>query len=160
HARAVCDLFVQTEEARFGESGTLSMHAFMQRLTPELDNARAALAWAMGDPGDLAIAVALAGASAEAFRMVGLSPGVSGFMEALQDRVNDQANPDRAGVFWTGVSLLGEFGRLPKAALMEAVVRAERIYRLRGSRRRLYFVLYVKAMSLNVFGEHAEAESI
>jgi hypothetical protein len=156
----VCDLFVQTEEARFGESGTLSMHAFMQRLAPELDNARAALAWAMGDPGDLALAVALTGASAEAFRMVGLSQEASGFIEALQARVDDQADPDRAAIFWCGVCFLGEFGRLPKATLMQAGVRAERIYRRRGSRRRLYFVLYWRAWSLNTFGEHAEAEAI
>ncbi len=160
HARAVCDLFVQTEEARFGESGTLSLHAFMQRLAPELDNARAALAWAMGDPGDIDIAVALVRASAEVFRTLRLAQEALGFIEALQARVDDQADPDRAAIFWTGVGLLGEFGRLPKATLMEAVARAEGIYRLRGSRRRLYFALYVRAWSLNTFGEHATAEAI
>ncbi len=86
HARAVCDLFVQTEEARFGESGTLSLHAFMQRLAPELDNARAALAWAMGDPGDIDIAVALVRASAEVFRTLRLAQEALGFIEALQAR--------------------------------------------------------------------------
>jgi hypothetical protein len=136
------------------------MHAFLQRLAPEIDNARAALAWAMSDPGDLAIAVALKGASAAVFRMLALSQEASSFMGALQDRVDDQANPDRAAIFWTGVNLLGEFGRLPKATLMEAGVRAERIYRARGSRRRLYFALYLRAWSLNIFGEHAEAEAI
>ncbi len=32
HAQALCALFVQTEEARFGEQGTLSLAGFMQRV--------------------------------------------------------------------------------------------------------------------------------
>jgi hypothetical protein len=47
HARAVCDLFVQTWNARQGERVTLSLAASRQLLEPELENARAAFAWAV-----------------------------------------------------------------------------------------------------------------
>jgi predicted ATPase/DNA-binding winged helix-turn-helix (wHTH) protein len=160
HARAVCSLFVQTEEARFGERSTLSMDAFMERLAPELENARAALDWAVGDAGDAQIAVALTGASAEVFRTLRLSQEALRFLKALQGRVNDQTEPEHAALFWTEVVVLGQHGRLPNALVMDAAARAEGIYRQRGSRRRLHRSLHSKAWALSTCGQWADAEAI
>jgi predicted ATPase/DNA-binding winged helix-turn-helix (wHTH) protein len=160
HARAVCSLFVQTEEARFGERGTLSMHDFVQRLEPELDNVRAALGWAMGDAGDVATAVALAVASAAVFRLLGLTQEALRFMQRLTGGVDARVNPEQAALFWSSLSDLGGSGRLPKAAAMEAATRAEEMFRQRGSWRRLYYSLYSKAWTLSLIGEHAAAEAI
>ncbi len=158
HARAVAGLFVATDEQRFGEAGTLNLQAFIRHLAPELDNVRAALQWATSEAGDGAVAVALAGASAEVFRLLGLSPEALRLMQALQDRVDERAQPDAAALFWSGLNGLGGNGRLPKAALVDSGARAERIYRQCGSRRRLYCTRYRTAWSLSTVGEHDAAE--
>jgi predicted ATPase/DNA-binding winged helix-turn-helix (wHTH) protein len=160
HGGAVCRLFVQTEEARFGEEGTLSMDAFMQRLAPELGNLRAALDWAMDDASELATAVALAGASAEVARTLRLSQEALRVVEALQERVEERVDPERAALFWSGVALLGGGGRLPKAKVIDAGARAERIYRQRGSRRRLHRILCVTMWDFQMLGECARAEAM
>jgi hypothetical protein len=72
-ARAVCEVFERTDEARFGEQGTLNLNAFMRLLVPELDNVRAALDWAAGEARDLNLAVGLAGAAVNVFGYLGLS---------------------------------------------------------------------------------------
>ena len=47
HAQIIRSLFVETEEARFGEEGSLPLADHMQRLTPEVDNLRTAFVWSM-----------------------------------------------------------------------------------------------------------------
>lgn len=158
HARAVCDLFVQTEEARYGEGGTLNFDDFMQRLVPELGNARAAIEWAVGESGDLATAIALVGASADLFRLLRMSQEALRFVHQLIDRVDDQTDPERAGVFWSGTLVHG-VSRLPKGVMVRAAARAAEGYGRRNSPRRLYFALYVAGWDLNLFGQHAAAQS-
>jgi len=160
HARAVRDLFVRTEDARFGEQGTLSMDAFVARLAPELDNLRAALHWAMGDGRDLATAIALAGASAEVFRTLGLTQEALSYMQVLQGRVDELASPESAFVFWHRLGLLGSHGRLPQAVVLDAHARAERSSRQTGARRRLYQCLCGTAWALSSDIENAHEESL
>jgi predicted ATPase/DNA-binding winged helix-turn-helix (wHTH) protein len=159
HAHAIHDLFAQTEEGRFGEQGTLSMAAFMQRLTPELDNARTALDWAMGEAGDLAIAIWLAGASAEVFRRVGLSQEALRRMLTLQPRVDGSVDPQCAALFWLGLSSVGSW-QLPGAALVQVADRAMRIYRASGARRRLFRALLEAAFDLTTTHESSAAEAM
>jgi tetratricopeptide (TPR) repeat protein len=156
----VCEFFERTEDARWGEQGTLSTAAFMQRLGPELDNARAALEWATGDTGDLATAVGLAGASAEVFRQLGLSQAALGAMLALQPRIDAAVQPLRAALFWERLSTLGNVGRLPKAVVLDAASCAERIYRASGARRRLHQALIQSAWSLNQTHESSAAAAM
>ncbi|HWL75253.1 MAG TPA: AAA family ATPase, partial [Burkholderiaceae bacterium] len=48
HARVLADLFATIDESRFGDNGKASASEVAQRLQPEIDNARAALDWAVG----------------------------------------------------------------------------------------------------------------
>jgi predicted ATPase/DNA-binding winged helix-turn-helix (wHTH) protein len=160
HAQALCALFVQTEEARFGEQGTLSLAGFMQRLEPELDNLRAALDWALGAGGDIATAVALAGAAAELYRRVGLSQEGLRAMLALRPNLEASPAPDRVALFWLRLGALGNNGRLPKAELLDAEARAQHSYRALGAPRRLFASLYLGGWTLNMAGDTAGAAAV
>jgi predicted ATPase/DNA-binding winged helix-turn-helix (wHTH) protein len=149
HAQAIRELFVRSEEARYGEQGSLSMDAFVTRLAPELDNLRAALRWAMDAGGDLAVAIALAGASAEVFRTLGLTQEALSTMLALRGQVGDLAPPESAFVFWHRLALLGSHGRLPQALVLDAHARAEQSCRLIRSPRRLYQCLCGTAWAMS-----------
>jgi predicted ATPase len=61
HAKVLRNLFVQADEARYGESATLSGAAYHELLAPELNNLRCALEWAMSDAEDWHSAIQLAG---------------------------------------------------------------------------------------------------
>ena len=163
HARAVRDLFVQTEEARFGEQGQLDMNSFLQRLAPELENLRAALDWAAAapdEPGRGEIGVALAAASAEALRTLGLSHEALRAMLVWQYRVDERLSPQQQALYWHRLATLGHFGRLPKARLIDAAARAQAIYRETGSRRRLYRSLCGAAWALNMTDQFDEAGAL
>jgi predicted ATPase len=160
HARALCEFFEQIDEARFGERGTLSMDDYLHSLVPELDNVRAALDWAMNESDEPAVAIGLASASAGVFRNLGLTQEVLRTMLALQPRVDDAVNPQRAARFCIVLATLGNVGRLPKAAKLDALDRAERIYRSCGARRSLYQALLVLAWSLNQADETSAAAAM
>jgi len=75
HAQAVCACFDEVERQRFADDGWLTNTEMIERLAPEVDNARAALAWAMGESGaapNWPLAVSLAGSSAPVFLQLGL----------------------------------------------------------------------------------------
>jgi hypothetical protein len=160
HARGIRDLFVRTEDARFGEQGTLSMDTFVARLAPELDNLRAALHWATGDGHDLATAIALAGASAEVFRTLGLTQEALSYMLVLRGHVDDLSPPESAFVFWHRLALLGSHGRLPQALVLDAHARAEKTCRQAASRRRLYQCLCGTAWALSSEFDSAHEERL
>ena len=160
HARAICALFVQTEEARFGELGALSMADLLQRLAPELDNLRSALDWLMGDAEERDTAVALAGAAAIVYRFLGLAQEGLVRMQALQGHVQGMGEVRAAAIFWQEFCAFGSLGRLPLAAQLEAAERAQRIYRQQGLRRRLYRCLCFKAWALNMAGQSTQAQAM
>jgi predicted ATPase/DNA-binding winged helix-turn-helix (wHTH) protein len=142
HARAVERLFVRFGEERYGESGSLGMYPFMQRLVPELDNLRAALGWAAADGGDAVLAISLAGASAELYRTLGISEELLVTMRGLLDVVERSPDDLTVAIFLTGMTMLGSIGRESSERQLKADLRAEQILRALGSRRRLYYSLY------------------
>jgi predicted ATPase/DNA-binding winged helix-turn-helix (wHTH) protein len=160
HAHAVRDLFVDTDEARHGEDGTMSGRTYHETLAPELDNVRSALNWAMGDAQDWRSAIALSGSAAEVFRSAGLSREVMARMMAIRVRVDEEIEPLHAARFWLRLSILGSNGRLPTAEVGEAVARAQRIYREHGLRGRLRSGLYIGAWSLNMAGQSSAAAAM
>ena len=160
HARAVCDLFVRTWNARQGERVTLSLAASRQLLEPELDNARAAFTWAAAAEGDTATAIVLAAAVARLLFTRGQSQEALRYMDAMVERVDDTADPVRAAWFWEVYAAFGDSGRVRGAAVQAALSRAENIWRQRGERPRLYGVLCARAWSLYDTGHHAEADAL
>ena len=160
HAQIIRSLFVETEESRFGEVGSLPLADYMQRLTPELDNLRTAFVWAMGPAGDLTIAVELAATSSEVYRLQGLSREALDRMHALSAHVDTMHNSPMAALFLSQMCATGNQGRMPVNVMLGSGERAEAIYRRLGYRRRLYRTLYVRAWALNMLGRGTEAEAI
>jgi predicted ATPase/DNA-binding winged helix-turn-helix (wHTH) protein len=161
HAQVVLELFERADEACFGEQGSWLIDDFVEQLWPEFDNLRAALAWAMAEPGQAPLAIALAGAAAEPFRLVGQSIDVLTPMLALQPLVDDSADPRWAARFWVGIAIIGsESNRVPVPQTLDAYSRAEKIY-LRGpSPRRLFRTLYRKAWALCWSDRVPDAEAV
>ena len=158
HARAVCDLFSQVETAKNEQiQGALSMAEFLQQLSPEVDNLRAARAWSNGRSGNRPLAIGLVACSSEALRMLGLSTEALQAMLPHRSGIDESVPPETAELFWTGLCALGTHGRLPSAAVVDMMERAERIYRRTGSPRRMHLGLYRKGFALMHLGRCAEA---
>lgn len=160
HAHAVRDLFVHTNDERFGDGGKLDMESLIRRLGPELDNWRAAFDWAVGDGAEPATAIALAGAGSVLLDRFGLAQEALDRMLPLRAMVNDDIAAPRAAVFWLRLAILGTSGRLPRDTLIGAQERGLRLCRAIGSRRLLCLGLSSAAWSLNMLGEFAAAEAM
>ncbi len=160
HAHAVRDLFVRTEDQRFGDNGTLDMASLLQRLTPEIDNWRAALDWAVGDGAEPATATALAGSGALVLPELGRTQEAIDRLLPLRSLLDDGADASRAAAFWLWLMPLGWISRLPRDVLLEAAARCERLYRAIGSRRRLIVALCWRARSHAEVGEDGAAETM
>ena len=158
HARAVCGLFRQVETAKNEQiQGALSMAEFLQQLSPEVDNLRAARAWSNGPSGNRPLAIGLVACSSEALRMLGLSTEALQAMLPFQGGIDESVPPETAELFWTGLCALGTHGRLPSAEVTGMMERAERVYRRTGSARRMHLGLYRKGFALMHLGRCDEA---
>jgi predicted ATPase len=158
-ARAVWWFFTRVEAAKNEKAtGAISMAEYLQRLSPELDNLRAARVWSSGPSGDRSVAIGLAASSSEALRMLGLSTEAMRVMLALRAEVDDSVAPESAELFWTGLCALATHGRLPEAEIVEVIENAERIYHRVGSPRRVHLGLYRKGFALLHLGRSAEAQ--
>ena len=90
HARAVADLFLAVDEGRWGDEGTMGTRAATARLRPEVNNFRAALAWAL-EASEWPLAVALAGAAAPIYVQLGLIRELLPTMRTLLTHVESAA---------------------------------------------------------------------
>jgi hypothetical protein len=145
HAHCVRSLFEQLDDERFGDAGTLSQDEFVDRVKPEMDNLRGALAWATSAGGDDRVAIALAAASAEAFFVVG--PAADGLtaLRSVMSRVPEPAEDAIAARFWVAVSQVGYEGRFEDGTFARALAAAEDGCRRYRWMRRLACVLFRKA---------------
>ncbi len=160
HARVVCEFFERLDEARRGEQGTLSHVEFSGLAVPELDNARAALAWACSEAGELDLAVGLAGSVEPVLESQFLVVEAAEFMMSLRQRIDASVAPHRAGRFWTGLAMLGCVLRVPLADAMDAADRAEQFYRAQRMNQRRFLVLTRKAVLLTFAGEWRMAQAL
>ncbi|GMV60551.1 MAG: hypothetical protein AMXMBFR72_36380 [Betaproteobacteria bacterium] len=160
HAQVALDSFERTDDERFGEQGSLSQDAYIDRVQPEMDNLRSALAWAEGPAGDASVAVALAAASAEAFNAVGgqAAEGLA-LLRRLVPRITDAVDSARAARFWFAVVRVGGDGRIEDGLYQRALERAESGCRTHHWPRRLYGVLLRKAWRLARRGDFAAGET-
>ena len=159
HAMVTLALFERADDERFGEQGTLSDAAYIDRVQPEIDNLRAALAWATRSGGDEALSIALAAASAEAFYVVGLAAEGIAVLRALTPRITPDVDSMLAARFWFAVSNVGRDGRIEDGAFVQALEPAEQGCRHHGWNRRLYSVLLHKAWRLIRLREFAAGEA-
>ncbi|MFI4929153.1 MAG: ATP-binding protein [Burkholderiales bacterium] len=130
---------------------TLRTDAYAALVLPELDNLRAAYAWAAGDGGARAIAIGLA---AHAGPLIDYSTEISEWLlrqrEYLQPGVVDDATIAR---FWRAMAAINMLGTLTTAELLDAAQRASTYYRALRRPRRLFSALRLVAIWLRSHGD-------
>jgi tetratricopeptide (TPR) repeat protein len=176
HAQRMCAFFERYEEARRGEGPTLSRDELVRRTAPELDNERAALAWAASEDGaagietsdiamrDLDLAVGLAGAAMLTFGNVSLmgesADQLMGLRGRLDAAVPGSVSPLRAARFWQSLTILGQSAHVPLTVALDAADRAERFYRTQGMPKRLAYLWVMKAVVLTMAGQWPVASQL
>ena len=126
--------------------------------SPELDNARTALDWALGADGDRALAIGLAGATAAIWSQLPLfGEGLQRLEVAVAQITNETSAPDQARL-WLGVSTLLGISEPAKAAA--AADRAIELYRRIGDEPRLGQSMLRLGRLLMFMGRFEQAKAI
>jgi len=159
HAQAMRTLFEQADEEHFGEQGALSEDDYNDRMQPEMDNLRAALAWAASADGDETLVIALATASSQNFLTVGAAAEGLAVLRPFIPRVDPADDSALATRFWFAVSFVGREGRVEDRVYVQAIERAEQGCRAQGWSRRLYLASLNKAWWLIRNHDFAAGES-
>jgi predicted ATPase/DNA-binding winged helix-turn-helix (wHTH) protein len=158
HARAVTALFERVDDSRFSDDGMATAADVTREVKPEIDNARAALAWAM-HANEAALMAGLAGSAAAAFHAAGLVHAILPVLRACLPRLSEAAPSAQVNVLWR-LGALGMFGGLPHEELhrikVDAVERARRL----GLRRRLQVCLAALGFTEARRGDAAAARRV
>ncbi|HUN90784.1 MAG TPA: winged helix-turn-helix domain-containing protein [Burkholderiaceae bacterium] len=120
------------------------------RIGPDLDNARAAIAWAAGPGGDRALAVDLLGATHWLWCPVGCSDEADRWFRCVEPWVDETAAPSAAALFWVSCADLRLLVQLPRQA--EASMRAATLFQATGDRLGAYFAWLSAAWNLAYCG--------
>jgi predicted ATPase/DNA-binding SARP family transcriptional activator len=159
HAHAISHLFESVEaDLNDKTQGALSRGEFLGRLTPELDNLRAARVWAAASAQRRALGIGLAASSTEALRLLGLSNEALHALLDSRDLVDETVAEATAEMFWTALCAAGTHGRLAKGEMLDAIAKAERLYRRIGNPRRIHTGLYRKGFALLHLGAADDAQ--
>lgn len=155
HALAMRDFLRRVDDANL--DGELRTDQYASRVLPELDNLRAAFAWATGDPGDPPAAVALA---AHAGALIDYAVECQEWLQALEPAVRRGGlQPAVAARFWRALAAGNMARRLPIAMQMDAARRARDLYRELGQPRREFSCLIRIATFFDFQDDHAQAEA-
>src|SRR5262249_24907470 len=106
--------------------------AQMRRIAPDLDNVRAAAAWAMGPGGDRQIAVALAAAIDMLWDAQGLIDEGTRLYRGVEPWVDESTPPRLAARFWFAVADVSRSTDLKRQ--VEAGLKAAELFRSLGDR--------------------------
>ena len=133
-------------------TGTLCERAVRLRdidwLWAEMNNVRAAYAWARGDEGDDTLAVSLTTTSSMVLAVAGLvSEGMQRLLE-VEPLVTAATPPALAAQYWQWLGRGGIDGRLPTSRCIEALQRAEAMFRSLHNMRHLHACLRMRAEAL------------
>jgi predicted ATPase/DNA-binding winged helix-turn-helix (wHTH) protein len=131
----------------------------MDLMVQEMNNVRAAFAWAMGPGGDPLVAVALATLSSVVLAVEGFVVEALQRLLQVQPLVTSQVPPALAAQYWQWLGRLGIDGRLPASRGIEALQRAETMYREQGNDRHLHACLRMKAEAMLGIGGFAAAQA-
>ena len=153
HARAMTAFLREVDDANL--DGELRTDAYAALVLPELDNLRAAYAWARAEGGDRALAIALA---ASATPLADYSPEFRDWLLEQRAFVSD-ATPDVAiaARFARGLAAFNMQGLLPMQEALAAARRAVALYRPLGRPRRVVSSLRLVAAWSIVLRDHAGA---
>ena len=155
HALAMRDFLARVDDANL--DGELRTDQYAALVVPELDNLRAAYAWATGDAGDVQVAIALAAHSGS---LIDYASECVDWMVPLRQRVDEGAvDPAVAARYWRGIAAGNMMGHVPRALQFEAATRAVALYKALGKPRRVVSSLLQVARMRSMQGELAQAQA-
>ena len=153
HADAMRRLVQDVDTLFFTSNG---YGAARTRLVAELDNLRAAVAWARET--DVTTAVALMGFSCRLWNRCGVPGEALQHFQRLAPRVHDGIDAEVRAAFWIGMVIVTPESPLPMVS--QAGERAVTLYRQLGEPRRLAHALSWQAMQLCQSGDLAAARAL
>ena len=137
HAQTMLDFLRRVDDANM--EGELRTHEYAARVIPELDNLRAAKAWASGTDGDRSIALGLA---AHVSPLIDYSlefvDWMLGQRPHIAAEVLDEATEAR---FWRGLAASNMYGYVTMTEQLEAAQRAAALYRTMDRPKHLFSAL-------------------
>lgn len=125
----------------------------------EINNVRAAFAWAVRHDGDPVIAVALATSSSVVLAVAGLVTEALQRLLLVEPLVTDAVPTALAAQYWQWLGRCGIDGRLPTSQCVIALKRAEASWRALGNQRHLHACLRMRAEALLENGDLASAHT-
>ncbi len=132
--------------------------ARMRRIAPDLDNFRAAAAWAMGDSGDRQTAVALAAATDMLWEANGFNDEGGRLYQAIEPWVDESTPPRLAARFWYAIADLRM--RTDTKHQAEAGLRAAELFRGLGDRFWVFRSLAAAAFHFAFIADRVAAEKV
>ena len=137
HARATVALLEQAVRRRD-----------MELLVQEMNNVRAAYAWATGPGGDRQLAVAIATGSSVVLAVQGFAVEALDRLCSVESFVDASTPPPLAARYWQWIGRCGMDGRLPVPKAIAALRRAEQMFSEQGNTRHLHACLRMRAQAL------------
>lgn len=122
-----------------------------RRVAPDLDNARAAAAWATGPTGDREIAIGLAGGTDMLWDVQGCSDEGNRFYRIVEPWVHDTTPPRNAAHYWFAVANVRLWTESKRQA--DAGLRAAALFRTLGDRYWLFRTLVSLTSRLSQAGD-------
>jgi predicted ATPase/DNA-binding winged helix-turn-helix (wHTH) protein len=134
HALAMQDFLQRVDGTNL--DGDSRSDQFAALVLPELDNLRAAHAWATGETGDLQVAIGLA---AHAGAVIDYAVECIDWLLPLRQHVEDGAvDPAVTARYWRAIAATNMIGRVPAGLQVEASCRAQSLYQALGQPRRVF----------------------
>ena len=131
----------------------------VELLAQEMNNVRAAFAWASGPYGDALTAVALATASSVVLAVEGFVVEALQRLLKVEPLITDATPAPLAAQFWQWLGRLGIDGRLPVSRSIEALRQAEAMFRDQHNARHLHACLRMRAEAMLETGDLADAQA-
>jgi predicted ATPase/DNA-binding winged helix-turn-helix (wHTH) protein len=134
HAHALLKFLERVDGANL--DCELRSDRFAALVLPELDNLRAARAWAHGDAGDPQVAAALAACSSSLIDYA--VEGVDWLLPWQAHFADREADPAIAARYWGAIAATNMTGHVLRTVQVDAAQRALSLYRATGQARRVY----------------------
>jgi predicted ATPase/DNA-binding winged helix-turn-helix (wHTH) protein len=155
HALAIVDFIRHVDDRNL--DGELRTDQYAALVMPELDNLRAAYAWASGPNGDPAIAVTLA---AHAGSLIDYASEASEWLLPLVGFARQGNLPAEVEArYWRALAAANMSNRLPRLEQLEAAQRARALYEKLGSPRRVFSCTIQVARHRNMTGDPVGARA-
>jgi predicted ATPase len=155
HASAMRKFIERIDDANL--DGELRTHEYAALVLPELDNLRAAHAWAIGESGDIEAAVSLA---AHAGALIDYAIECAEWLLQLRTRVEAGPVSDPvAARYWRALAASNMAGTMPRAVQVDAATRAKALYQALGHPRRVFSCLIQITRHSNAQGRVAVARA-